>query len=236
VKAVLISFILLAEAALAQQQPSFEQWEKESRTNIRLLPKYGHQPKTEDQKKADLEFTATALKADTTSRKASDHLIRLGFNYLYTDIRTAMYRFNQAWLLDSANSDVYWGFGAIYMTLGNYGKAKEQYTEGLKLSPGSAHLLTDYGTYFMAQYYALQPILPSGAQSNLDSALTYFGRSYAADPKDQNTLFKLSVAYWNKGDCESAWNYYDECMKNGGAPITANYTKDLKKKCRRKKK
>ena len=35
-----------------------------------------------------------------------------------------MYRFNQAYLLDSTNTDIYWGFGGVYMTLGDFENAK----------------------------------------------------------------------------------------------------------------
>ncbi len=84
-----------------EKQMSPEQWNEEAKTNIRLLPKYGYAQKTEAQKKSDQEFIEAALKKDSTYRKASDHLIQLGFSYLYRDIKTAMYRFNQAYLLDS---------------------------------------------------------------------------------------------------------------------------------------
>jgi hypothetical protein len=61
-------------------------------------------------------------------------------------------------------------------------------------------------------------------------------KSYELDPKDQNTTFKLSILYWIQGDCENAWRYYDECVKQGGQPISESYTKDLKEKCKRNKK
>ena len=146
-----------------------------------------------------------------------------------------MYRFNQAYLLDSTNTDIYWGYAGVYMTLGDFGKAEKQYLEGLAINPKSTHLLTDYGTYFMAQYYNLQPIDEKGALTNLDSAITYMTKSYQLDPTDQNTTFKLSICYWNKGDCDNAWKYYDVCNALGGQPITEHYTTDLKKKCKRKK-
>ena len=170
----------------------------------------------------------------STHRKGSDHLISLGFQYLYRDLKTAMYRFNQAYLLDSTNTDIYWGFGAVYMTLGQYQKAKEQYVEGLKIDPDNTHLLTDYGTYFMANYYALEPADKKNALQNLDTAIKYMTRSYILDPTDQNTTFKLSTLYWNKGDCNNAWKYYKECKVLGGQPITEAYTKDLEKKCQLK--
>ncbi len=231
-KILTLAIIFISVTTFGQQMTS-TQWDEEAKTNIRLLPKYGHIPKTEAQINSDKAFIETVLKQDSTNRKASDHMIRLGFNYLYRDIKTAMYRFNQAYLLDSTNTDIYWGYGGVYMTLGDYAKAEKQYLEGLAINPKNTHLLTDYGTYFMAQYYGLQPIDEKGALTNLDSAITYMTKSYQLDPTDQNTTFKLSICYWNKGDCNNAWKYYDACKALGGQPITEEYTKDLKKKCKR---
>ena len=172
-----------------------EQWNEEAKTNIRLLPKYGYVSKTDAQKNSDRDFIERTLKQDSTNRKASDHMVQLGFNYLYQNIKTAMYRFNQAYLLDSTNTDIYWGFGGVYMTLGDYAKAKEQYAEGLAINPKNTHLLTDYGTYLFTQYIFLQPVQEKDALINLDSAITYLKKSYQLDPTDQNTTFKLSTCF-----------------------------------------
>lgn len=193
------------------QQLSISQWDEEAKTNKRLLPKYGYQAKSEGEKQADQELIKSVLEKDSTNRKASDHLISLGFKYLYKDIKTAMYRFNQAYLLDSTNSDIYWGFGGVYLTLGDYARAEKQYLAGLAIDPKNTHLLTDYGTYFMAQFYELQAVEEKDALRNLDSAIVYMKRSYDLNPKDPNTTYKLSICYWNKGDCDNAWRFYDEC-------------------------
>lgn len=228
------------------QQITSDEWDEQAKTNMRLLPKYGLQKKTEEQKQNDDKFIKETIelemfKGDSTA--ASNHMISLGFTYLYRgDIKTAMYRFNQAYLLDSMNTDIYWGYGAVYMTLGNYEKAKQQYTEGLGQSPNNTHLLTDLGTYFMAQYFPIL-MMPENnfvknpkelAQHYLDSALIYLNKSYQFDPNDQNTTFKLSTSYYYNEECDNAWKYYDECKTLGGQPITEDYTKDLKKKCKRK--
>ena len=235
-KNIFTIIILLISGPALGQQMTWEQWEKESLRNIRLLPKYGNVEKTKEQKESDMKFVETILKQDSTHRKGSDHLINLGFQYLYRDVKTAMYRFNQAYLLDSTNIDIYWGYGAVYMILGQYQKAKELYEEGLQIDPDNTHLLTDYGTYFMAQYYALESVNKEKALQNLDTAITYMTKSYKIDPTDQNTTFKLSTLYWNKDDCDNAWKYYDECKSLGGQPITEAYTKDLEKKCKQKNK
>lgn len=213
------------------QQMTLTQWNEEAKSNIRLLPKYGHAQKTEGQKRSDREFIETALKLDSTVEKAFNHSIDLGFNYLYRDIKTAMYRFNQAYLIDSNNTDIYWGFGAVYMTLGDYGRAKTQYEEGLEINPNSTHLLTDYATYFMTQYYDMEALNETVALKHLESALAYLQKSYNLDSKDPNTTFKLSVCYMLKADCENAWKFHNLCKELGGQPITEEYTADLKKKC-----
>jgi tetratricopeptide (TPR) repeat protein len=213
------------------QKMSIVEWEEEAKTNSRLLPKYGNIIKTEAQKGSDQEFIESVLVKDSTRKKASDHLIKLGFAYLYKDIKTAMYRFNQAYLLDSTNTDIYWGFGGVYFTLGDYAKAEKQYKMGLAINPNNTHLLTDYGTYFMGQYYGLKSIDKKSANANLDSAIVKMMKSFQLDHSDQNTTFKLSVCYWNKGDCKNALKYYDICKALGGKPITEEYTQDLKKKC-----
>ncbi len=229
------------------QQMTSEEWDEQAKTNKRLVPKYGHEQKTLEQQQIDEKFIKETsemeqFKGDRTA--ASNHLISLGFKYLYRgDLKTAMYRFNQGYLLDSLNTDIYWGYGAVYMALGRYENAKHQYEEGLTLNPNNTHLITDMGTYFMAQYFAMVMMPENDIVKNpkelsenlLDSALTYMTMSYHIDPTDQNTTFKLSTSYYYKGDCDNAWKFYDECMALGGQPITEAYTKDLKKKCKRKK-
>ena len=61
-------------------------------------------------------------------------------------------------------------------------------------------------------------------------------KSYKLDSTDPQTTFKLSLLYFNKGDCNNAWKYYDECKSLGGQPITEAYTTDLQKACKRDKK
>src|SRR5687768_4539371 len=97
---------LLTTTTVAQQ--SFESWEKESKTNKRLLPRYGLLTKSEAEIRSDSSYTKQmmTLPEFKTRRDASDHLINLGFQYYYNgDLKTAMYRFNQAFLLDTTNTD-----------------------------------------------------------------------------------------------------------------------------------
>jgi tetratricopeptide (TPR) repeat protein len=152
-----ICLFMLSSSSVVAQQMTLNQWNEEAKTNIRCLPKYGHVEKTTAQLEADSKFIQIALSGFANKRLASDHLIELGFKYLYHDVKTAMYRFNQAYLLDSTNSDIYWGYGAVYMILQDYPRAKEQYEEGLLHDSVNTRILTDYGTYFMVQVCLILP-------------------------------------------------------------------------------
>ena len=236
---ILTLLITLFTMSAIGQQMTLKEWEEQSKTDIRLLPKYGHRQKTENQKQLDEKFIKETMQQEAFKGNrtiASNQTIKLGFNYLYRgDLKTAMYRFNQAYLLDQTNTDIFWGFGAVYLQLGLNDQAKKQYEEGLTINPKNTHLLTDYGTYYLIQYYGLQSKDKKSTDTNLDSAINYMTKSYLLDNKDQNTTFKLSVCYMLKGDCNNAWKYYDECKALGGKQITEKYTNDLMQKCKRTK-
>ncbi len=217
----LLSFclLILSSSTVVAQQMTLDQWNEEAKTNIRCLPKYGYVEKTAGQLEADSIFIQNTLPEFASKRMASEHLIDLGFKYLYQDVKTAMYRFNQAYLLDSTNSDIYWGYGAVYMILQDYPKAKEQYEVGLLHDPKNARIMTDYGTYFMTQGIT-------------DSAIRYMSRSYSLDSTNQNTLFKLAACYYYKGDCKNAVYYYKKCQSLGCQPLTKEFVDALQTKCK----
>ena len=232
---LIIALIACGAGATAQRVTRAEAWDEQAKSNIRLLPKYGYRQKTDEQKQIDQKFITETLKQleyEGDRVAASKDMILTGFAALQrNDLKAAMYRFNEAYLLDSTNADIYWGYGAVYMAVGAYENAQKQYIDGLKLAPRNAHLLTEYGTYYMAQYYGLQSLDEKTALANLDSAISYLLKSWQVDPKSENTSFKLSVCYWLKGSCKEARKFYNECKALGGAPITEEYTNDLNNKC-----
>jgi len=124
------------------------------------------------------------------------------------------------------------------MAFGQYELAKKHYEAGLALDSTNTHLLTDLATYYTEIFYLTDQMPKNNiikdpkhqARLYIDSALHYLNESYRLDPKDVNTVYKLSVAYWNIEDCSNAWKYYDQAVAWGGRPITEEYTKDLKKR------
>lgn len=225
-KQVYLILLIFVTTVTFGQDLSYEQWNEEAKSNIRLLPKYGNQPKNAEQKAADEKLIEDYEKQEGTREKGSERLISLGFKYLYRgDIKTAMYRFNQAWLLNPDNEDVYWGFGAIYMALGDDEKALAQYNEGLTSNPKNTKILTDKATVYMGRFYRNEKA------EDLKKATTILLESYALDNKNQNTTFKLSVCYYLKKDCKNAMKYLKECDEAGGQPVADEYRKELQENC-----
>jgi tetratricopeptide (TPR) repeat protein len=217
---------VLAPAWAAAQQISYEEFQKQAETEINLQPEYGHAVKSQGQINADQKFIDEEVKQLGTRRQASEEMVRLGFDYFYKgDLVTAMYRFNQAWLLEPNNENAYWGFGAIYATFNDILQALIEYDKGLKINPLSANILTDKGTVYMGIYQQSQSV------ADIATAISLFQQSYKVDPANQNTLFKLSAAYYYKHDCANALRYYNECMKLGGKSISPGYGDALKTQC-----
>jgi tetratricopeptide (TPR) repeat protein len=225
-KIIFTLFFSLTTLVAAAQQITYQQWQEKAKTAINLQPEYGNVKKDAGYVAVDNEFIATALKQDTTREKASDHLIQLGFKYLYSgDLETAMKRFNQAWLLNSKNSDVYWGYGAVYATFNDYPTAFAQYDKGLIINPKNAKILTDKGTLFLAGYQR------DGDSKKINTALTLLNKSFDIDAGNVNTAYKLSICYYLTKDCADAWKFYKQCQRLGGQPIAQDYSDALKKMC-----
>jgi hypothetical protein len=79
--------------------------------------------KTPLQMKSDEEFVQKSIQLAGTREKACPEVLKLGWATLQQgDTTTAMKRFNQAWLLDPSNPEVYKGFAT---TLRKQGKNVE---------------------------------------------------------------------------------------------------------------
>jgi len=139
-----LSLLILLSVTACNTRSPYETWKEAAKTNIRLLPKYGLAKKSPGQLQADQEFIKTVVKQFGSAAKASQAHVKFGFQYLNEgNLQTSMYRFNQAWLLNPENPDVYWGFGAVYFKFQDYYKAVLQYDEGLQINPKHEGILKD---------------------------------------------------------------------------------------------
>jgi len=170
---------------------------------INLLPMYGNAVKCPEQLELDKRFIETADKDFGGDRKKAteDQIARAWRYYEQRDEKTAMKRFNQAWLLDSTNADVYWGFGSL---LGNQEKEEEallMFKKSLRLNPANAIVWASAGQAHGSIY------MNGGEGDNLDSCIYYFRRSYELDPSNGKTISKSTIAYTEAMEADSAKKY-----------------------------
>lgn len=99
-----------------------------SSVNIALMPMYGGFEKTAEQKKGDEEFINGLLKTYGTKEDASSAVVVFAKQFFEKgDLDMAMKRFNDAWLVDDKNPDVYVGFGDILKKRGHDKEATDMY-------------------------------------------------------------------------------------------------------------
>jgi tetratricopeptide (TPR) repeat protein len=231
-KRILLLLFFLLPAYCFAQQMSYEDFQEKAKTEINLQPEYGNVPKSKAQKDDDKEFIAATLKIDTTMEHGSEHLVKLGFNYLGRgDMETAMRRFNQAWLLNPKNENVYWGYGAVYATFQDYQLSLKMYAKALTLNPKNSNVLISKGSIYLMFYENNKN--SESSEDTLNTAIKCLKKAYDLDNTNQIMLYKLSVCYWYAYDCTNALKCYDECEKLGGKPITAEYTKLLMQTCKK---
>lgn len=112
-KSYFLFLCLISSILIFAQNPNYENWKNLSKENINLQPEYGNTVKTQEQIQIDNEFTEDILRHYKTKEAGSSEMVNLGMYYLYSkgDFETAMKRFNQAYLLNKNNPDVYYGYG-----------------------------------------------------------------------------------------------------------------------------
>lgn len=125
---------------------SREEWNKSTASNINLLPKFGEIEKMPDQLAQDSSLIDSLLQNGQTRRAASTALIRKASKYLGKKPKKAMHLFNQAYLLDSTNAEVYWGFGLLASKSSDY-TANDWFDIGLALDSKNIRLLRSYGNF-----------------------------------------------------------------------------------------
>ncbi|MBB2151344.1 tetratricopeptide repeat protein [Pedobacter gandavensis] len=137
----LFSGITLFVLSCSPSKSPYEKWTERAKTDMRLLPKYSGVVKSEQYIEIDNRFIEAVTKQFGTKERASYVHSRWGMDYARKgDLKTAMNRLNQAWLLDQKNPEAYHGFGYVLAQLGAFKEAVGQYNEALALAPNDEQM------------------------------------------------------------------------------------------------
>ena len=158
--------------------------------NINILPMYGNIKKCNAQLKIDQDFLNECDSMFSSRKKASVHHVDLGWGYFYRNqFDNAIKRFNQAWLLDSTNADVYWGFGNIMGMKGDYNGSLPFFEKSIKLNPKNEKVYISLATSYGNLFYETKDT------AFLNMGINYLHKSMEVNPNNPEAYAKLTSCY-----------------------------------------
>lgn len=175
---------------------------------INLLPMYGHAKKCKQQLDADQAFINWCKEEMGDLKDAAKTHINWGNDYYKNkDYETAMKRYNQAWLLDSLNSDVYCGFGLLQIEAKKTDEARELLNRSIILDPKNAKAwrslaITDW-MKFDEQLKATRRI----EIDRLNTMIEHLKKAISISPQDDLSFYYLTFAYSHFNQKDSARKY-----------------------------
>ncbi|MBD1434920.1 hypothetical protein H8B06_19015 [Sphingobacterium sp. DN00404] len=163
---------------------------QDCKEGINLLPMYGKLTKCAAQIKSDNDFFASVDSKFSDRKTAAVSYIDMAWEYFYkNDLESSMKRFNQAWLLDSTNADVYWGFGNL---LGRQNELEESiyfFEKSLKINPFNPRVYESQATSY-GQLFSMDQDL-----NTLNKAIESLRKANTLDKDNPRILAQLTAAY-----------------------------------------
>ncbi|MEA5258621.1 hypothetical protein VB264_12565 [Arcicella aquatica] len=177
---ILLSIVLFLNCSGAEDCPQ----------NINILPMYGGVKKCKEQIEIDKDFLNECDRFFKNRNKAISHHLYRAWEYYYkNDFDTSMKRFNQAWLLDSTNADVYWGFGNILGRQLKFDESLIYFNKSLKLNAKNSKVWLSRGTSYAQMFIKNNDI------KLLNKAIDNFRISVELDNKNVEAYSQLAIAY-----------------------------------------
>ena len=190
-------------------------------TRIDQVPMYGGMDRNSvpELKAADEQLLARTTKGFGNREKASAAFVNHGFQfYGQDDLAMAMKRFNQAWLLNPRNPEVYWGFGSVLHDQGKNCEARKMMEKALSYDYYITGLYPD-----AARIYTLCSV--SDKALSAETKKQYYQKSQKLYEEavllDSNTAYvyaSWATAFYWKGQYAQAWEKVEKQREFGGEP------------------
>jgi tetratricopeptide (TPR) repeat protein len=158
--------------------------------NLNQLPEYGRQKKCQEEIDIDNEFIFSCDSSYKNRKIAAKYYIKRAWDYFEEGkLDTSMFRFNQAWMLDSTNSDIYWGFGNLLGMKKQFKESIPFFEKSIKINPSNPRVFEciskSYGQLF---------VLDTNV-AHLDLAINYLKTAISMDPNNPRLYGNLTGLY-----------------------------------------
>ncbi len=200
-----------------------------------LAPMFGG-ARSDEQRKSDQRFVDSAIKGSGSKELAALQLTQLGWDaYRKREYKLAISRFNQAWLIDSNNGDVFWAFGLMngleerpQETIDLLKKAEALVPEG----PKKGRLYSD-----IAYAYSVlgDPVEPASAREKIYlQSENYYKKAESADPGLAVAQSQWAMLQFKREKYKDAWERAVKAKKLGGEGLDPEFVKVLEAETKKK--
>jgi len=207
--------ILLGVASVCVAQPS-------GKVPIDQLPMYGGMDRAAypELKAADEKLIEGTTQAFGSRETASQAFVSRAFTlYMKDDLAGAMRRFNQAWLLNPSNPEVFWGFGSVLNDRGEYCSSMKMLEKAIELNiPVTKGFFADAG--FIGARCALtnQSLTAEERNKLLEKSEDLFKRAERDDPNKAYVYSTWARSYYAQDKHSEAWEMIAKQRNAGGKP------------------
>ncbi len=157
-------------------------------------------------KQADEQLIAGTTKEYGSREKASDAFVDQGIRYYMIDsYANAMRRFNQAWLLNPENPDVFWGFAMVFHDEGNVCEAKNMIDRAISLRLSKPIALADAGRIYTLCGASNQSLDSATKQQYFTMSEELYEKANSASPNNDYISSSWATAYYWRGDYARSW-------------------------------
>ncbi len=190
--------------------------------DTRILPLFGERSKTVEQIGQEIKFLNECDQNFASRDEASQFFATRGWEYVAeSQLDTATYRFNLAWLLNDKNADAYWGLGVVCYQQSKLTDAIRMLKKGLAVADTNSMLMTDLATVQIKQFQSTQD------STELNEAESLLQRSIALQPANATALMKLSLVHFVRADYGPAWTYFHRARVMDMSTLDLGYLNDL---------
>ena len=189
---------------------------------IDQLPMYGGMDRSAipELKAADEKLIADTTMHYGSREKAGAAFVNNGFSYYQNDDHAnAMRRFNQAWLLDQNNPQVYWGFSSVLHDQEKYCEAMKMIDRALSLNPPKTQgLYPDAGRVFTLCAVSDGTLSSDTKVELLERSEFLYLEAEKFEPNKAYLYESLASAYFWRGQYGKAWAMIAKSHAAGGKP------------------
>ncbi|QYM77847.1 hypothetical protein K0B96_11005 [Horticoccus luteus] len=201
---LLLSCLLLAGCVVVQNDPRADPRLK----SVDQLPMYGGMDRSlvPELKKGDEAFIESTASAFGGRERAAKRWVDQAFAfYNHNDLDMAMRRFNQAWLLDPKNPEVYWGFGAVLHDRGLAFGAYDMEIRAYKLGFRDPGFLADLGRVAALRTVEAKDLSPEQRAAFIAESESYYEDAIKSGEKLGYIYDSWATAKYWVGDYSGAW-------------------------------